>query len=102
MSDSTLQNLASFDQPSPTPDLWGGCLEPDAACEQTLKSELELEALKAELERTGDYRVLRKLRTPVPIDPPALARTGLFIDVETTGLDPARHEIIELAMVPFF
>jgi DNA polymerase-3 subunit epsilon len=68
----------------------------------TLKSELELEALRAELEHTGDYRVLRKLRTPSAIDPPALARTGLFIDVETTGLDPARHEIIELAMVPFF
>ena len=67
-----------------------------------MKSELGLEALRAELERTGEYRVLRKLRTPVAINPPALARTGLFIDVETTGLDPARHEIIELAMVPFF
>lgn len=28
-------------------------------------------------------------------------RRGLFVDVETTGLDPSRHEIIELAMVPF-
>jgi DNA polymerase-3 subunit epsilon len=25
----------------------------------------------------------------------------LFVDVETTGLDPLRHEVIELAMVPF-
>jgi DNA polymerase-3 subunit epsilon len=28
-------------------------------------------------------------------------RQGLVVDVETTGLDAARHEIIELAMVPF-
>ena len=28
-------------------------------------------------------------------------RQGLFVDTETTGLDPARDEIIELAMVPF-
>ncbi|MDS6826923.1 exonuclease domain-containing protein, partial [Klebsiella pneumoniae] len=28
-------------------------------------------------------------------------RTGVFVDTETTGLDPARDEIIELAMVPF-
>jgi len=28
-------------------------------------------------------------------------RLGLFVDVETTGLDPSRNEVIELAMVPF-
>lgn len=36
-------------------------------------------------------------------EPPAGVQTrlGLFVDTETTGLDPSRDEIIELAMVPF-
>lgn len=54
------------------------------------------------LEASGRYRVLRKLQPRGA--PPATAgavRTGLFVDVETTGLEPGRHEIIELAMVPF-
>jgi len=55
------------------------------------------------LEASGLYRVLRKLDVPkVSIKPQGAAtRLGLFVDVETTGLDPARHEIIELAMAPF-
>ncbi len=56
-----------------------------------------------ELEATGDYRVLRRLVPRRLLTPAhgAPTRTGLFVDVETTGLDPTRHEIIELAMVPF-
>ena len=63
----------------------------------------ELEAMAAVLEATGHYRVLRKLRPRAQLEPAdgAQTRTGLFVDVETTGLDPLRHEIIELAMVPF-
>lgn len=55
------------------------------------------------LEATGDYRVLRKLQQRRMITPPdgGPIKNGLFVDVETTGLDPDRHEIIELAMVPF-
>jgi DNA polymerase-3 subunit epsilon len=63
----------------------------------------ELEVLAAKLEATGTYRVLRKLASRLATEPPAgvKARQGLFVDTETTGLDPARDEIIELAMVPF-
>lgn len=55
------------------------------------------------LERSGGYRVLRRLTPLAPRYPPAgiQTRLGLLVDTETTGLDAARDEIIELAMVPF-
>lgn len=63
----------------------------------------QLETLAASLEASGSYRVLRKLEPRPRVQPPegAKLRRGLFVDVETTGLDTARCEIIELAMVPF-
>ncbi len=63
----------------------------------------DLDALAAKLEATGTYRVLRKLAPRPATEAPAgvKVRQGLFVDTETTGLDPARDEIIELAMVPF-
>ena len=64
---------------------------------------MDTEAMAEALEATGEYRVLRKIQHRPIINPPdgAPTKTGLFVDVETTGLNPDQNEIIELAMVPF-
>ncbi len=63
----------------------------------------DLQAMAAALEASRLYRVLRKLGDRTQLSPPSGAptRVGLFIDVETTGLDTAHDEVIELALVPF-
>lgn len=63
----------------------------------------ELERLATILEESGDYRILRRLKPRAAASTPGdgESRIGLFVDVETTGLDPDKHEIIELAMLPF-
>jgi DNA polymerase-3 subunit epsilon len=62
-----------------------------------------LDDLARELEASGNYRVLRRLAPHSDIAHPADAdiKVGIFFDVETTGLDIAQSEILELAMVPF-
>lgn len=62
------------------------------------------ETMAAALESTGDYRVLRRLQprsVVTPLPPGTKTWLGICIDLETTGLDPARAEIIEMAMVSF-
>ena len=64
----------------------------------------DLEALAERLEQTGDYRVLRRVPNVASYAEPPTGielRRGLIVDVETTGLDPTRDKIIELAILPF-
>ena len=63
----------------------------------------DLEAMAEALAATGNYRVLRRLSPRARYADPggAEVRRGLYIDLETTGLDASRDEIIEIAMVPF-
>lgn len=65
---------------------------------------MDLVEMATVLEASGDYRVLRKLQpaaSAVPVNGADL-RIGLFVDVETTGLDAREDEIIELAMTRFY
>uniref|UniRef100_B0T9C0 Exonuclease RNase T and DNA polymerase III n=1 Tax=Caulobacter sp. (strain K31) TaxID=366602 RepID=B0T9C0_CAUSK len=62
-----------------------------------------LDAMARQLEASGRYRLLRRFDscTLHAAAPDASLRDGIYLDVETTGKNPVRDEIIELAMVPF-
>jgi DNA polymerase-3 subunit epsilon len=63
----------------------------------------QFEEMANKLEKTGEFRILRKLNPRTVLTPydGSERKNGLVVDVETTGLDPNQDEIIELAMVPF-
>ncbi len=63
------------------------------------------EKIAQELDNTKDYRALRRLQErdqyeEIQADKTNIRR-GLYIDVETTGLNHDQDEVIELAMIPF-
>ena len=54
------------------------------------------------LDQSGEYRVLRRLPHRQQFSTPtALTKVGILFDVETTGLDTATDEVVELGMVKF-
>lgn len=67
------------------------------------KHQTELDEMAAKLSATGDYKVLRRLvpRQPTPTPAGYDGKIGVIIDFETTGTDPTRDEIIEVAAVKY-
>jgi DNA polymerase-3 subunit epsilon len=62
----------------------------------------DLAAMVQTLEQSGEYRVLRRLPFRQHFSTPTeLAKVGILFDVETTGLDTASDEVVELGMVKF-
>jgi DNA polymerase-3 subunit epsilon len=62
----------------------------------------DLAAMAETLEQSGEYRVLRRLPLRQSFSTPMeLTKVGILFDVETTGLDTACDEVVELGMVKF-
>jgi len=59
--------------------------------------------LVRQLEATGRYRILKKLRLRPVIgrSTSTFPRLGICVDTETTGLDPSKDEVIKLGIVAF-
>jgi DNA polymerase-3 subunit epsilon len=64
----------------------------------------KLQTDAARLDAHEDYRVLRRIPPSTEwhlVSASGQSRRGLFVDVETTGLDTETDEIIEVALLPF-
>src|SRR5262249_23286502 len=68
-----------------------------------LETDFTLAAMAEALAKSANYRVLRRLVRRETFVPSLGQSTkiGILIDVETTGLDQQKDEVIELGMVKF-
>ena len=68
-----------------------------------LENDLTLAAMAEALAKSADYRVLRRLvpRKTLAASIGQSTKTGILLDVETTGLDQRKDEVVELGMVKF-
>jgi DNA polymerase III subunit epsilon len=59
-------------------------------------------SMASALEQSGDYRILRRLVPRIRSKPPVdNSKIAIVIDFETTGLNTAQDEVIELGMIKF-
>jgi DNA polymerase III subunit epsilon len=63
--------------------------------------DLTLAAMAEALAKSEDYRILRRLIPRKTFTHSQSTKTGILVDVETTGLDQQKDEVIELGMVKF-
>lgn len=67
---------------------------------------MDIENAERVLSQSPDHRVLRRVPPPADWGLSAASEAGdlrraVYVDVETTGLDQERDEVIELAILPF-
>jgi DNA polymerase-3 subunit epsilon len=84
-------------------DLFSSPVPPETVQSASGRRDEKLAKWARELEQSGDYRILRRL-IPRSLQPAPLTdgeKIGVIVDVETTGLDHTKDEVIELGMVKF-
>jgi DNA polymerase III subunit epsilon len=107
---STLRRLSRPTPPAPDVGIKTGTFAPqkhnrsaDTEIDPMHNQNEDAENLVRRLEATGDYKVLRRLIPQQPTTTPADrdSKLGIIVDFETTGLDAAKDEILEVSMVKF-
>jgi DNA polymerase-3 subunit epsilon len=97
------RGLTGPHHPDQSIGLNGASCDAVAEIERMQNQNEHYEDLVRRLEASGDYKILRRLvpRLPTPLPAGSSDKIGIIVDFETTGLDCARDEIIEAAMLKF-